>query len=584
MKKSLYTKVRIVLFLLLCVLFAALMFCLAITPNVKTTQTRAPLNCETVTNYTRQTVTDPTAPAGISDVYSFTLGNLARDKTLAFYISHHNIAVTVGNEKVFTSTVEGGAVNTGGGLWALVPLYPEDSGKSVSVKLSPVYSNYRDNSPDFVIGSESAIIASVFYNSLPETVLSLCIVLSGLFLLGIALYQTIKRNTVRRIYAIGALAIFAGIWRFTYGHFAYLVLARHSAMLYSLSVASLMFIALSMLHCVEFAEKRPAAKRLINGISVTYCAVYSVQLILQLAGISDLRYMLKITHATIIISAVVLCIDSVAAWLFGRRETTGAFGKNYPWLLGIGAMIDLLLYYFAHNSVGMPFTLAAILCFSLLEGVRLLIGYTAQKNALEEMQTKLTLSRTTTMMSQIRSHFVFNILNAISGMCKYDPERADDTVVRFARYLRNNIDIMEDDKNIPFSTDLRQLEDYVILEQVRFGDKLEFYTDIETENFMIPPLILQPVVENAIKHGISKKQTGGTVILRTRDIGESIVISVEDDGVGFDLNAPEKRDSVGLKNISFRLRHLVNGTLNIASEIGKGTVVTVTIPKKEERQ
>lgn len=81
------------------------------------------------------------------------------------------------------------------------------------------------------------------------------------------------------------------------------------------------------------------------------------------------------------------------------------------------------------------------------------------------------------MMSQIRSHFVFNILNAISGMCKCDPQKADDTIVCFARYLRNNIDIMEDDKNIPFTTELRQLEDYIMLEQVRFSDKLEFYTD-----------------------------------------------------------------------------------------------------------
>lgn len=85
----------------------------------------------------------------------------------------------------------------------------------------------------------------------------------------------------------------------------------------------------------------------------------------------------------------------------------------------------------------------------------------------------------------------------------YNPEMADDTIVRFARYLRNNIDIMENDKNIPFSVDLRQVEDYVSLEQIRFGDKIEFYTDIETDPFMIPPLILQPVVENAIKYGFT---------------------------------------------------------------------------------
>lgn len=242
-------------------------------------------------------------------------------------------------------------------------------------------------------------------------------------------------------------------------------------------------------------------------------------------------------------------------------------------------MMDLILYYLSDSSVGMLCTLAAILCFSMMEAIRLLVSFSEQKNALREMETELILSRTTTMMSQIRSHFVFNILNAISGMCKYDPEMADDTIVRFARYLRNNIDIMENDRNIPFRTDLAQLEDYVALEQVRFGDKIEFYADIETEDFMIPPLILQPVVENAIKHGVSKKMTNGTIILRTRKVGENIILTVEDDGVGFRPEELDKEQSVGIRNIRFRLQHLVNGTLTVESEVGKGTVVTISIPQ-----
>lgn len=194
------------------------------------------------------------------------------------------------------------------------------------------------------------------------------------------------------------------------------------------------------------------------------------------------------------------------------------------------------------------------------------------------------LSRTTTMMSQIRSHFVFNLLNAISGMCKYNPEKADDTIVRFSRYLRNNIDIMENDKNIPFTTDIQQLEDYVVLEQVRFGDKIEFYTDTEVTDFMIPPLILQPVVENAIKHGVSQKTGNGTIILKTWETKSHVMITIEDDGIGFDISELEKEKSVGIRNIRFRLKHLADGDMKIESEIGKGTVVTISIPKKEEHR
>ena len=521
------------------------------------------------------------AHVGIVNECRFTLGEIGHADTLAFFINHHHVEVYLEGECVYSLTASDGPIRTPGGFWPMIPLHEEDAGKEVRVVLIPLYSDYQDKTPDFLLGSELAIYKAHLFQAMPEMVLSLCVVLAGLFLLCMAVYNSIRRETVFRLYALSLLAVFTGFWRATYGRFAYLLFEIHTILVYYISIISLMLMALAMLNCVELSEGQKGHKA-IRVCSLIYCVVFVGQFLLQLAGVLDLRQMLKATHAAIIVSAAALCFSGVSAWIRRLRRSDRTASGNYSLLLGIGAITDLLLHYFAETSVGMLFTLGAILCYSMLEGIRMLIRYTEQKNALEEMHTQLTLSRTTTMMSQIRSHFVFNILNAISGMCKYDPEKADDTIVRFARYLRNNIDIMEDDKIIPFAADLRQIEDYVVLEQVRFGDKLEFYTDVETDRFMIPPLILQPVVENAIKHGISKKQSDGTIILRTRDAGENIVITVEDDGVGFDMQELSKEKSVGLKNIRFRLHHLVNGTLDIASEEGKGTIVTITIPKKED--
>jgi len=167
-------------------------------------------------------------------------------------------------------------------------------------------------------------------------------------------------------------------------------------------------------------------------------------------------------------------------------------------------------------------------------------------------------------------------------MCKYDPEKADETIVRFSRYLRNNIDIMQEDKMMPFEVALQRLEDYVMLEQVRFGERLEFVTDLEETDFMIPPLILQPLVENSIKHGISKKKDGGTILLSTWKEDGNIMISIDDDGLGFDMKELEKEASVGLRNIRFRIQHLLNGTLTFKSEINKGTKAIISFPEKGE--
>lgn len=200
----------------------------------------------------------------------------------------------------------------------------------------------------------------------------------------------------------------------------------------------------------------------------------------------------------------------------------------------------------------------------------------------KELAEELKNSRITLSMSQIRTHFIFNVLNAISGMCKYDPDKADETVVRFARFLRSNMDIMEEDRPVPFVRALEHVEDYVALEQVRFGEKIEFVTDIEVSNFEIPSLILQPLAENAIRHGLLLKPDGGMILLRTWADRQNVMISIEDDGVGFDTGQPVKEKSMALKNIRFRLENMVNGRINIESSPGHGTKVTITIPHQKE--
>lgn len=185
------------------------------------------------------------------------------------------------------------------------------------------------------------------------------------------------------------------------------------------------------------------------------------------------------------------------------------------------------------------------------------------------------------MMSQIRTHFIFNVLTAISGYCKYDAKKADDALIRFSRYLRRNISIMEDDGLIFFSKELEHLEDYISLEKIRFQDMITFEKDIEEQNFKIPPLTIQPIIENSIKHGLVEHDRSGTVKLHTTKDEENIIITITDDGAGFSPEACEKEDSVGIKNVRFRLENMVKGSLRIESVPGKGTTVTIKLPIKE---
>ena len=193
-------------------------------------------------------------------------------------------------------------------------------------------------------------------------------------------------------------------------------------------------------------------------------------------------------------------------------------------------------------------------------------------------------SRITAMAGQIRAHFIFNVLNAVSGMCKSDPEKADEAIIKFSRFLRRNINILEEDKPVLFEEDLKHLEDYISLEQIRFGERVKFEKDIKVSNFMFPSLILQPLVENAVKHGVGQKSGGGTVTIRTYETEDDYVICITDDGVGFADGeyAENEGTHIGIENTKKRLQMMVNARLEIESKKGEGTKACIFIPKRRE--
>ena len=197
-----------------------------------------------------------------------------------------------------------------------------------------------------------------------------------------------------------------------------------------------------------------------------------------------------------------------------------------------------------------------------------------------ELQQELKDRRVSVMMSQIRTHFIFNIMTIISGLCNSDPQKADSALILFARYLRKNIAIMDRDEPIFFNQELQHLEDYVSLEKMRFGEKIKLEKKLEVTDFKLPPLTIQPLVENAIKHGLLTAGKQGTVYLSTKVEDGEIKIIIEDDGIGFETDALKKEDAVGIRNVRYRVENMVGGTLELISTVGKGTKAEIRIPQK----
>lgn len=204
---------------------------------------------------------------------------------------------------------------------------------------------------------------------------------------------------------------------------------------------------------------------------------------------------------------------------------------------------------------------------------------------LEREEREIVELKTATMLSQMQPHFLYNVLTTISSMCEMQGAvQARDVVNRFADYFRANLDSLGKEKTVSFEKELEHVKTYLWLEKVRFEDSLNVCYEIGPSDFLVPSLTIQPMVENAVKHGILPKEEGGTITIKTYETDSANVIVIEDDGIGFDINEINKDDLVhiGIENVSRRLEIISKGAFKIHSEKGKGTVVTISVPKGEK--
>ena len=200
---------------------------------------------------------------------------------------------------------------------------------------------------------------------------------------------------------------------------------------------------------------------------------------------------------------------------------------------------------------------------------------------LREQEKVLAEQRIDIMLSQIQPHFLYNSLAIIHHLCQEDPMKARKLLKEFSEFLRANMNSLKAREPIPFEKELKHAMNYLYLEQQRLGDRLHVVWRIQTTNFLIPPLTLQPLVENAVQHGIFNKDDGGTIVIATTETDPYVVVSVEDNGVGFEKakQFPNLGDHacIGIENVRSRLKEMVNGRMEIESS-DQGTLVTLLIP------
>lgn len=237
----------------------------------------------------------------------------------------------------------------------------------------------------------------------------------------------------------------------------------------------------------------------------------------------------------------------------------------YAFFPAVGVIVDYTVHGMSLTYVGLTVGILIIYTSIHIKQQKLI---EAQKNAL--------------MISQINPHFVYNTLSTIASMCDISPKQAKNLTIDFSRYLRQNLGSLSGEELIPLRQEIEHVECYLKIEKARFRERLNVIYSIQSEDFYVPPLSIQPIVENAVKHGITKKSEGGTVKISTYCSAKYHIIEIIDDGVGFDTNSlTETGDHIGLGNVKNRISSVCRGKVNVKSVQGIGTRVKIEIPKRK---
>ena len=331
-------------------------------------------------------------------------------------------------------------------------------------------------------------------------------------------------------------------------------------------------ITLYLLHCCGENPHESRLFRIVLGLWAVYVAMLlSAPFIGGFSTITaDGQYKNGPLYPLLLVPLVLSMLANFAGTI--KRKDRLSHKEYLSFLVAIFPMtvaIILLMFADAYPIFDISFVISALSMYGLI-----------QSNQIEQdmrHQQEIANQRTSIMVLQMRPHFIYNTMTSIYCLCNQDPQLARQVTKDFTTYLRKNFTAIASEEPIPFSSELEHTKAYLSVEQAQYKDSLSVDYDTPHTLFKLPPLTLQPIVENAVKHGRDMYSGPLHISVRTRKTDSGSEIIVEDNGRGYTA-ADENEPHIALNNIRQRLKVMCCGSLDIRSGDECGTVVTVTIP------
>ena len=479
-------------------------------------------------------------------------------------------------------------------FWRVMQL-PE--GEELTIELHNPHLFGNENAVDEFLGNMALAIGSNYENTLMEKgsgerSMGFLVLVFAFIVLGIAVFATVIHLKYRRImWLIGLTVLFAGL-HFLFDAFGVSIWNDSNIINTRVLGLTLMFYMLFGTAVIATALKGLWG-RIARG--AVWASGASVVLCILVSFVGSIKFFDVQIYWMFFEILVLLVLIACCAMSIRRASLRGVLSLIGGILALATFPLDVLAMSLGWWSGAIVTKYAFILIWlaALVTVLRIIPAHInaairARQLEAEQQALKLELqeNRISIMLSQMRPHFIFNTLNTIYHLCEIDPDKARSTISSFSEYLRNNIDTLGQSEMIFFEKELSFVKTYLDIEKVRFDDELEITLDIAVTDFKLPVLTVQPLVENAVKHGTSKKEGVASLLLSTRETEEHYVITISDTGVGFDPTAlqTDGHKHIGIDSARERLENLCGGSLTIESERGVGTTVTVRIPKGGKEQ
>ena len=510
---------------------------------------------------------------------------------IAFFVDHVNLTFyEVGSDPIVLDTENSWYGDSSCGTrWEAYTLTSAETDE-IKIRIHNPHSFGNETAIDEMLSKTALWTGIDFENSVSDSgetqrTTGMVFMLLAIVFLGIALFSSlIHIKSSKLIWLVGLAVLFAGLY-FSYRaegiHFHSESTVSNTTILGASMMFYMLFLCILVTCLLKTMKKLSNIAVVVLGVANAIFFVLPMILEVRFYDMWGIWAVVQLVANTIIIVCLVkefYTSNTKDRWLYiGFILPLVAFAADvFGTKLAIwkGGVISEYVFI---SSVAV----ATIMVLKFIPGN---INAAAKARELEMekivLNAELAESRISTMMSQIRPHFIYNTLGSIEQLCKLDPPKASDLVHNFAKYLRGNFGELDNPKPILMSQEMEHVRHYINIENVRFPD-MTFSFEMKSDDFHIPPLTVQPIVENAIKHGLMKLSKGGTVHVVSYETDTDYCVSVVDDGVGFDTSVLiDERKHLGLRNIRERLKVMVNGKLEIQSTVGVGTKVLVIIPKE----